>query len=185
MFTSNSREWQPVGDGWRGEAGGGTNLFRSPVSGRVDTNAPMLLDTMAGDFIFSAQVTAGLRDVFDAAALVLFEDDQNWAKLCLEFSPALRPMIVSVVTREVSDDCNHVELTDASVYLRIARMGGACAFHYSTDGAEPWQLVRVFAISENARVGLAVQSPRGSGCTATFTDMKYEARRLRDIRSGN
>jgi hypothetical protein len=32
--------------------------------------------------------------------------------------------------------------------------------------------------------GFSVQSPTGDSCTATFSEIRYEARKLKDIRSG-
>ena len=59
----------------------------------------------------------------------------SWAKLCFEYSPQREPMVVSVVTRGLSDDCNSFVVDGATVWLRIARVGSAFAFHASTDGA--------------------------------------------------
>ncbi len=49
--------------------------------------------------------------------------DALWAKLCFEYSPQGQPMVVSVVTRGVSDDCNSVDIAGNSVYLRVYRHG--------------------------------------------------------------
>jgi hypothetical protein len=54
-------------------------------------------------------------------------------------------MIVSVVTRGVSDDCNSQTVEGGEVWLRLARANGVFAFHASRDG-ERWELVRFFAL---------------------------------------
>jgi regulation of enolase protein 1 (concanavalin A-like superfamily) len=74
---------------------------------------------------------------FDAGVLFVHADDTTWAKLCLELSPQGQPMIVSVVTRDVSDDCNSHPLEGAESWLRVARLSSAFAFHVSRDG-ERW-----------------------------------------------
>ena len=68
-------------------------------------------------------------------------------------------MVVSVVTRGVSDDCNSFVVDGTSVWLRIARIGGAFAFHASTDGVG-WSFVRYFALATAGEpsVGFAAQS---------------------------
>ena len=78
-------------------------------------------------------------------------------------------MVVSVVTRGVSDDCNSFVVDGASVWLRIARVGPAFAFHASTDGVS-WSFIRHFALEAAATpsVGFAAQSPTGDGCAVTF-----------------
>src|ERR1700730_10338195 len=40
---------------------------------------------------------------WDAGALMLWADDHHWAKLSFELSPEKHPMMVTVVTRGVSD----------------------------------------------------------------------------------
>ena len=59
-----------------------------------------------GDFQFSARVTVEFASTYDAGVLLLWINDRHWGKLCLELSPDGEPMIVSVVTRGVSDDAN-------------------------------------------------------------------------------
>jgi regulation of enolase protein 1 (concanavalin A-like superfamily) len=72
-----------------------------------------------------------------------------------------------------------------SVWLRIARLGAAFAFHASTDGSH-WSLVRHFALAagETPAVGFLAQSPLGDGCRARFDEISFESRRLDDVRSG-
>ena len=114
---------------------------------------------------------------FDAGALLLYVDDGSWAKLCFEYAPLKVPTVVSVVTRGLSDDCNSYPVEGNSTWLRIARRGGAFAFHSSTDG-ESWQLVRHFALAPAAEiaVGFLAQSPEGEGCTATFDSIRHRQR---------
>ena len=137
--------------------------------------------------MLSARVTVGFVDDFDAGTLVVWKSDTRWAKLCFEYSPRREPMVVSVVTRETSDDCNSVVVGTGTVYLRIATMGAAFAFHYSTDGRF-WNFVRVFDLGESetpTRIGFLVQSPSGDGCTATFDDIHFSRGLLTETRDGS
>jgi regulation of enolase protein 1 (concanavalin A-like superfamily) len=166
-------------------AGGRTDLFVDPGGGSEALNAPCLLGLPGGDFQLSARVTVELGATYDAGVLLLHAHDRAWAKLCLELSPQGRAMVVSVVTRGVSDDCNSMVVDGPQVWLRVARMGAAFAFHASTDGAF-WQLVRYFALEEAERtaVGFLAQSPTGEGCSATFDRIRYTPRGLDDLRDG-
>ena len=94
-------------------------------------------------------------------------------------------MIVSVVTRGVSDDCNSVSIGDHSVYLRIYRQSDVLAFHYSLNGRY-WHFVRFFSLGivEQLRVGFSTQSPMGQGCRAVFSEIRYAASALPDLRNG-
>jgi regulation of enolase protein 1 (concanavalin A-like superfamily) len=167
-------------------AGGRTDLFVDPGGGSEALNAPGLVGLPGGDFQLSARVTVELAATFDAGVLLLHAHDRAWAKLCLERSPQGRPTVVSVVTRGVSDDCNSMEVDGPQVWLRVARQGGAFAFHASTDGAF-WQLVRYFALAEadRAAVGFLAQSPTGDGCSATFDQIRFVPRRLAELRDGS
>ena len=166
-------------------AGPRTDWFVDPGTGTVTDNAPSLLREVEGDFVLSAYVEAELAATFDAGALVVRRDERTWAKLALERSPAGDPTVVSVVTRGVSDDCNSWTLDAPSVWLRIARIGDAYAFHASRDGAR-WELVRHFRLdAPDAEAGFEAQSPTGDGCVATFTSVTLESRTLGDLRDGS
>ncbi len=166
-------------------AGAKTDWFVDPGTGTVKADAPALLTSPSGDFVFAARVTAGLAATFDAGALVLWHDERTWAKLALELSPQGEPMVVSVVTRGTSDDCNSHIVGGNVVWLRIARIGAAHAFHASADGRR-WDLVRHFSLGEpQPELGFEAQSPTGDGCRAVFSDVRLEARTLRDLRSGD
>lgn len=166
-------------------AGPTTDYFIDPRGEVIIGNAPRLLTLPDARFLLSAQAQGELTATYDAAVLMLYVNEHSWAKLCLELSPQGEPMIVSVVTNGVSDDCNSVVLPSADAWLRVAGFGDAFAFHYSLDG-ETWHFVRYFTLHEraNLRVGFSVQSPTGAGCTATYTEIRYQPVALEDLRSG-
>jgi uncharacterized protein len=173
--------------GVRITAGPATDWFIDP-SGRSEPmlNAPALVGSTDGDFLLSARVAVDFASTFDAGVLVLFANWGSWAKLCFERSPQGQPMVVSVVTREVSDDCNSFVVEADHVWLRVARIGPAFAFHASADGAV-WGLIRHFGlvpVTDTLLAGFEAQSPLGEGCTASFTSIRYEATTLPDLRSG-
>jgi uncharacterized protein len=163
-----------------------TDWFVDPAGTGTNLNAPALLGSPEGDFVLSAHVDVDFKQTFDAGVLALWQDGTTWAKLCLEYSPQSKPMVVSVVTRGVSDDCNSIVVAGTSVWLRVAHIGRAYAFHASTDGAD-WQFVRYFAFSEGNElsVGFEAQSPLGEGCTARFTDVHFSPATLAELRDGS
>jgi regulation of enolase protein 1 (concanavalin A-like superfamily) len=177
--------WDLSGGALAIRAGARTDLFVDPSGGPAVANAPRLLGTAAGDFLLSARVTVDFAARFDAGVLLLYVDDGSWAKLCFEYAPLDVPTVVSVVTRGVSDDCNSYPVEGNTTWLRVARQGGAFAYHSSTDGVR-WQLVRHFALAPAAgvAVGFLAQSPEGEGCQAMFDSIGYRTERLRDLRSG-
>jgi uncharacterized protein len=151
-------------------------------------NAATLLGVPpADDFQLSARVSVGFRSQYDAGVLMVWGDALHWAKFCFEYSPAGEPMVVSVVTRETSDDANAFTVSANEVWLRMSRVDHVYAFHASTDG-DTWRLVRVFTLGDTIgdhRVGFEVQSPTGEGCTVRFDEVRFHQQRLGDLRDGS
>src|SRR4051794_15074557 len=78
-----------------------SDLYLNPA-GPDSTDAASMLNAAtllgvppAGDFQFSARITVDFRSQYDAGVLLVWIDEQHWAKLCFEFSPAGQPMVVS------------------------------------------------------------------------------------------
>ena len=166
--------------------GSQTDWFRDPAGKHVKDNAPIALFVPPhSTFSLQAKVTVEFAAMYDAGTLFVYVHDALWAKLCFEYSPQGQPMIVSVVTRGVSDDCNSVSVGDRSAYLRIYRQSDVLAFHYSLDG-HYWHFVRHFSLGilEQAPVGFSTQSPTGQGCRAIFSEIRYRPGALSDLRNG-
>lgn len=168
-------------------ARGKTNLFNSPGGNYYQQDAGMLLFHPDSDFTFSAKVQANLSEVYDVAALVLYQDKQLWAKLCFENSADKEATVVSVVTRQFSDDCNSIHPTDNFIYLAIAKKGDEISFHCSSDN-QNWYLVRHFRINFNQqelRLGFAAHCSRGESFTARFSDIQYSTAVPENMRKYN
>ncbi len=185
-------EWDPAPVAWSAaegvlavEVGPKTDVFVDPGDDTETLSGPRLLGSVDGDYSLSARVTVAFQSDYDAGVLLLWVHARLWAKLCFELSPQREPMVVSVVTRGVSDDCNSFVVDGNVVSLRVARLGQAFAFHASTD-AQTWRLVRYFALEQRVdpRVGFLAQSPRGDGCSVRFEEITFRPGRLGDIRSG-
>jgi uncharacterized protein len=165
-------------------AGAKTDWFVDPNGQAVTDTAPALLFDTDEDFVLSGKVTVDFKSTYDAGVLAVYQHAKSWAKLCFERSPQGSPMIVSVVTKGTSDDCNSVAVTENSVYLRISKIGKTYAFHSSSTG-NFWHMVRYFALEDApSKAGFLAQSPTGDGCTVTFSEINFEYKTLKDIRSG-
>lgn len=195
LLTTESDVWEVQDEGRSlvGHAPPGTDLYINP-GGEASTDAasassaPTLLGEVGdGDFTFSARVTVAFAGQFDAGVLLVWAGETHFAKFCFEYSPDDEPMVVSVVTRGVSDDSNAFTVEGSTVWLRIARTGRVYALHASLDGNR-WVMVRVFALTEDVRghrVGFEVQSPMGDGCHVTFEDIRFGRDTLKDLRDGS
>ncbi len=169
-----------------------TDIFTDPAgaSSSIESmlNAPTLLGIPpAGDFQLSARVRVDFAATFDAGVLLLWNDDAHWGKLCFEYSPSGEPMVVSVVTREFSDDANAFAVPDRSIWLRVSRVDHTYGYHASTDG-KYWRMIRYFAIDDAVdrhKIGFEGQSPTGAGCAVTFDEIMFVQDRLLDMRDGS
>ena len=173
-------------------AGSKTDVFVNPQGGESSLdaqsmlNAPRLLARVSGDFQLVSHVAVEFAATFDAGALLIWVSDDQWGKLCFEYSPQGNPMVVSVVSKGVSDDANSFVTPNRDVWLRASRVGGAFAFHASLDGHR-WEFIRHFALDagETVELGFEAQSPTGNGCTARFEEIRFSDQRLGDLRSGD
>jgi regulation of enolase protein 1 (concanavalin A-like superfamily) len=149
-------------------------------------NAPTALFTPPDDhFLLSARVHVDFAAMYDAGTLQVRQGSEWGAKLCFEYSPQGEAMIVSVVTRGLSDDCNSVVINGREVYLRLACTPKLVIFHYSLDG-HIWHFVRYLTLhAEGAagawkpgkmgglQAGFGTQSPAGEGCRVVFSEISY------------
>jgi regulation of enolase protein 1 (concanavalin A-like superfamily) len=167
-------------------AGEATDWFIDPAGGYVSDTAPAALFSPPDEsFLLSARASVDFASAFDAGFIQVRAADDRWAKFCFEYSPAQQPMVVSVVTRGVSDDCNSTVIDGREVYLRVAVTPGTIAFHYSRDGSF-WNLARYFGLERTSslQVGFSSQSPTGKKCSAVFSEIIYRAGALKDNRTG-
>ncbi len=164
-------------------AKGKTNLFNNPNGSYYVQDAPMLLFKPGGDFTLSAKVTGKLKSIYDVAALVVYQNKDMWAKLCFENSVGKIPTIVSVVTRNYSDDCNSMS-TGSSAYLAIMKKGNEYSLFYAPDKTSDWKMIRHFHMEtkDAVKAGFAVHGSRGNGFTAQFSEIKYMDKALEDMR---
>jgi regulation of enolase protein 1 (concanavalin A-like superfamily) len=165
-----------------------SDLFLDPAGNAERPDAERFLAPVEGDFRLSARVTVDFREIFDSGVLIGYVDEDNWFKLCAELDPEGVARVVSVVTRNgASDDVNSWPIGPDGVHLRISRLGEAFALHASDDG-KVWRMVRYFAMPGGAssplKVGVLAQSPRGTGTSAVFTEVRFDRTRLADVRDG-
>jgi len=184
-WVNEPAEWSYGGGRLEIAAPGKTDWFVSPTDGAVAEAAPMLLFQAAREFRLTARVATAMEGKWDAGALMVFADKENWGKLAFERSAYLEPTIVSVVTRGVSDDCNAQVVEPGGAWLRIGTVGQGIGFYHSADG-ERWKLVRVFSLGgrQDLRIGFEAQSPVGDGSVATFEGIEYRAEDVRDQFAG-
>ena len=166
-----------------------TDYYNNPVpyEGKLFepmVNAPFLYTEVEGDFVARVRVTPNFESEYDAACLMVLQDDNVWLKAAYELSN-IGKALVSVVTNGVSDDANGCSIDAESVWLQVARVGKNFAFHYSPDG-EKYDMVRLctLPVGSTVKVGVQAQSPHGGGGERGFYGLTVERRTVEDLRVG-
>lgn len=170
-------------------AGPRTDWFFHPGNGmRKDNVILAAKEVEAPVFTLSARVTVDFSSTFDAGALVVQVDEDNWAKLALEQSGAGLPTVVSVITRGTSDDADGPSVQGNSLWLRVHCDGRTLVFHFSEDGSY-WRFLRWFTLPDiqrrPLRVGFAAQAPTGPGCGVRFSELRWDLELIGDLRNGS
>lgn len=184
-WTCEPPEWHIDSEGRLAVTPAGETDFFRPIDRPGRDNAALYGTPVTGDFTARTYASATLAGFGDAAALTVRAAAEQWAKICIERSPAGEVAIVSVVTDPWSDDANNELLADAAAHLRITRKGDLFGMHYSLDG-HIWRFVRAFGMVAPAdvNVGVHAQAPFGAGCQAQFDYLEVDAGAVDDFRSG-
>jgi len=166
-------------------AGEKTDMFRDPNVTYNTDNAPKLLFKADEDFILSTAIEHSFTSKWDGGAIIIKSDSLNWVKFCFEKDYTGARRVVSVVTKNISDDCNSVEINSDKVFYKIAKAGNVVTLYYSTEGTK-WFLVRhlQFDAKPGFKVGFLAQSPTGTKCEVKFSQIKYEKRKIKDPYAG-
>ena len=168
-------------------ADAGSNWFAEPGTKIVEETAPVVMQPIdAPVFMFQAKLQVEFATVYDGGTLFIKSPGGQWAKLAYEYTAQGNPIVVSVVTKDTSDDSDGPIHRGGSVYLRIYRNHKVFAFHFSEDG-KVWRFLRWFELAMHSGpliIGLSAQSPSGRGCTAKFSDVGLSFTKVVELRSG-
>jgi regulation of enolase protein 1 (concanavalin A-like superfamily) len=169
-------------------AGKETDFFIEPgLPPYEKANAPLLLKQVDNTkpFTFSCKTTPVHQVKYDAGMAFIYVNDKNWLKFAFEADERMHKRLVTVKTRDFSDDNNHDAIQSESVFLKISSDTKVVGFYYSTDG-NTWQLVRVFKNEYPAQiyVGIGTQSPAGNGNHSEFEQVTFTGESVKDFRMG-
>jgi len=165
-------------------AGAKTDMFRDPNVTYNTDNAPKLLFRTTQDFVLISRIQHAFSSKWDGGALVLKADSLNWIKFCFEKDYTGSRRIVSVVTKNISDDCNSISIRNNAAWFKMAKAGNVITLYVSEDGIK-WLLVRHFQFDPTEiQVGFLAQSPTGNSCTVLFSGIKYQQKTIKDPYKG-
>lgn len=166
-------------------AGEKTDMFRDPNVTYQTDNAPKLLFEADSNFVLSASIEHSFSSKWDGGAMVIWHDSLHWVKFCFEKDYTGAKRVVSVVTNDLSDDCNSVQIQSNRVYYKVAKAGDVITLYYSIEGKK-WFLVRHFSFPQgkSVKVGFLAQSPTGKQCQVRFSAISYQAKKIEDPYAG-
>lgn len=169
-------------------AGAETDFFIEPgLPPYEKANAPLLLKTVDNTkpFTFSFKTTPVHKVKYDAGMAFIYIDDKHWLKFAFEADERMNKRLVTVKTKDFSDDNNHDAIKSPSVFMKISSDTKVVGFYYSIDG-KSWQLVRVFKneYPSTIKIGIGSQSPAGKGNKSVFENFKFSETSVKDFRMG-
>jgi uncharacterized protein len=168
------------------EAGEKTDMFRDPNVTYNTDNAPRLSFMADSNFVLTVKIHHDFANKWDGGAIVLEADPLNWIKFCFEKDYTGIHRVVSVVTKDISDDCNSVAISGNEVFYKIAKSGNVITLYYS-ENAEKWFLIRHLQFNTQApiKLGFLAQSPTGKSCKVNFSNITYSTKKIGDPYSGD
>ncbi|MBT8298217.1 MAG: DUF1349 domain-containing protein [Maribacter sp.] len=163
-----------------------TDFFNNPEDNKKTASAPILFQEITGDFVAKALVRPDFTSLWNAAALMVLIDKNNWIKFAFENSDATGRSIVSVVTKNVSDDANGVILSEQDqIWLKIVRKDHIYSMLWSKNGKD-FKMARLTAmpIIDSVKIGIEVQSPIGESSTHEIDYFGIQKTTVKDLRKG-
>lgn len=171
-------------DGLWVESAGGTDFFINPEDGEHSHTAPFLFREVVGNFVVKIKVQPDFSSQWNAVALMIYSDPTHWIKYAYENSDATGPTVVSVVTKEVSDDANGAIPKDSPVlWLKVVRKGDLFSLHWSADDKQYYmsRLTKLPA-GERLKVGVEFQSPLDHKARHTLLSWELHSYTVKDLR---
>ena len=163
-----------------------TDFFNNPEDMEKVSTAPLLFKEINGDFVAKALVRPDFTSLWNAVALMVHIDNDNWIKFAFENSDATGKSIVSVVTKNVSDDANGVILNDQDqIWLKLVRKGNIFSMLWSINGRD-FKMARLSAMPkiDSVKIGIEFQSPVGESAAHRIEYFKIEKITVQDLRKG-
>ncbi len=150
-----------------------TDFWQRTHYGFRSNTGHAFLTALPGDFSFSAQAEFVYENLFDQCGLLLYIDEDNWAKASLEFEEGLSGQLGSVVTNGGWSDWASTPMDPIAkrIFYRVSRRAADFMFECSLDG-NLYHQMRVFHMTGDLarlRVGVYACSPQESSFKVKFT----------------
>ncbi|MCV3296170.1 DUF1349 domain-containing protein [Oenococcus kitaharae] len=157
-----------------------TDMWQRTHYGFSRNNAPMYL-THSSDqgFVYQVQTKFASHDLYDQCGIIIYLDENNWAKFSSEYENTKFQRLGGVVTKQGYSDwaTQDIPANITSIRYQVTREANDFIVAYAFKEAEYHQL-RVFNLALNepltdVRIGLYACSPQGQGFTAEFVNPHF------------
>ncbi len=151
-----------------------TDFWQRTHYGFRRNNGHAFLTRLWDDFSLTIQTEFFYESLFDQAGLLLYIDEDNWAKASLEYQDESYGQLGSVVTQAGYSDwasTTHPLAMSSRMWYRISRREQDFLFENSHDG-RAWHQMRVFHMGADlaaAKVGIYACSPQNSSFKTRFS----------------
>lgn len=157
---------------------GKTDIWQRTYYGACRNNPhALLMDTREEEFTFTVKTTFATASPYDHCGVLLYLDEENWAKACAEYETDEEQTLGSVVTNLGYSDWGGTYISEKvkRMYYRVSRRGNDFRFESSTDGESFKQMrfFHMFCEHEPLAIGVFACSPYGKSFKAVFEDMKF------------
>ncbi|MDI6496939.1 DUF1349 domain-containing protein [Leuconostoc suionicum] len=155
----------------------GTDLWQRTHYGFSVTNAPMFMESVTSkNFTFSVKTAFQSNFLYDQCGIIVYIDNDNWAKFSSEFENTSFQRLGGVVTKSGYSDWATTDISSKinEIYYRINRQENDFIVEASYDGENYFQL-RIFNLNYDEpitkiSIGVYGCSPQGDGFKSTFTN---------------
>jgi regulation of enolase protein 1 (concanavalin A-like superfamily) len=152
-----------------------TDFWQVTHYGFSRTDGNCYVTDVEDDVCFTVKVKMSYIAEFDQCGVIVYGNEENFAKLCVENQLHSNNKLGSVVTKSKRSDWATQAFDNSDIiYYRISKRGINYLFEYSIDG-EIFEQMRLFDIPECKKVSIGVfgASPLGEGFVAEFMEMNF------------
>ncbi|MEO3722242.1 DUF1349 domain-containing protein [Lacticaseibacillus paracasei] len=153
----------------------GTDMWQRTHYGFQRINAPMYLrDVNKKRFVYKIKTKFNSNSLYDQCGVIVYLDQNNWAKFSSEFENDQFQRLGGVVTKSGYSDWStqNISATINTIYYQITREQNDFIVAYSFDNIDYYQM-RIFNLAygnflDTIGIGLYACSPQGNGFKANF-----------------
>jgi len=112
-----------------------TDYWQKTHYGFTRNDGHSLLKEVVGDFAFSSQFKFSPNNLYDQCGIIIVADDENWAKVSIEYENSQISRLGSVVTNLGFSDWATTDISSQinSMHYRVSRRGDDFLFENSSS----------------------------------------------------